>query len=356
MTICQCVPNFSEGRRPSVVAAIAEAIRQTPGALLIDSSADVDHNRCVMTILGDAEALRTAVLAAARVAVACIDMRTHTGAHPRIGAIDVVPVIPLPGARIRGERSARAETLTAGPAEEGVANRKSKIENRKSKMTLTAGPAEEGITPAVRGDAILLAMALGADLADHLAIPVYFYEWAAQPGRPSALPDLRRGGFEMLARTNLRGDRAPDLGPAEAHPTAGVALVGARGPLVAYNINLGTEDVRVARAIAHRIRQARDWLPALDGVRALGISLTSQGRAQVSMNLTRPGRTPLPGIFAFVREEAAQSGVEELESEVIGAIPEAALGGLRPEDIRWHAYRPAQILETWLAYPARARS
>lgn len=296
--IYQCVPNFSEGRRAEVVDAIADAIENTHGARLIDRSSDEDHNRCVMTILGSAGAVRAAALAAARVAVASIDLRIHAGVHPRAGAIDVLPVVPLRGVG--------------------------------------------------REEAVALAHVIGADLAGELGLPVYFYEWAASPTRRTALPDLRRGGFEAFVRAPLTDDRAPDLGPCAAHPSAGIAVVGARGPLVAYNINMSVFDIEIARAVARRIRRERTVRPELEGVRALGLALTSQGRTQVSMNLTNPESTPLPAVFEFVRAEAARLGVTDLESEVIGAIPRAALGGATPESIRWVGYRPTQILETWL--------
>jgi glutamate formiminotransferase len=311
--VFQCVPNFSEGRRPEVVAALADAVANTPGARLIDSSADADHNRCVLTFLGDAGSTRAAALAAALVAVARIDLRTHAGVHPRTGAIDVLPVVPLRGAG--------------------------------------------------REEAAALAHAIGSDLAAELALPVYFYAWAARPGRPSALPELRKavarnrepgaGRHQLLAPTPYTLNPTPhilppDLGPDAPHPTAGIAIVGARGPLVAYNITLNTPDAEIACAIAHRIRQERGRRPELEGVRALGLFLASQGRAQVSMNLTRPERTPLPAVFAFVREAAAQLEADVAESEVIGVLPTASLGGQSPQSILWHAYRPAQILETWL--------
>jgi glutamate formiminotransferase len=298
MEVYQCAPNFSEGRRPDVVEAIADAIRMHSGATLIDCSADPDHNRCVMTLLGSGDAIRPAVLSAARVAVARIDLRTHTGVHPRAGAIDVLPVIPL--------RNAGME------------------------------------------QAIALADEIGADLARELALPVYFYEANTRPNRTGALPELRRGGFEAFASNPLTGNRAPDLGPAHVHPSAGVVIVGARGPLVAYNVNLDTPDVAIARHIALRIRQEREHLPQLQGIRALGLFLQSQNRAQVSLNLTRPAETPLPVLFAFIRDEAAQRGVTGLESEIIGAIPRASLGGLPPSAIHWHTYKPTQILEYWL--------
>jgi glutamate formiminotransferase len=296
--IYQCVPNFSEGRHPAVVEALAAAIAQTPGVRLIDYSADVDHNRCVMTLLGAAEGVAAAALAAACVAVERIDLRTHSGVHPRTGAVDVLPVVPLRGAS--------------------------------------------------REEAVALSRRIGAALATELSLPVYFYEWSALPGRRVALPELRRGGWEAIAGIPLIGDRAPDLGPDRAHPSAGIAIVGARGPLVAYNIWLDTSDVTAAQAIAQRIRRDRTARPELEGVRALGLYLASRNRAQVSLNLTRPEKTPLPVVYAYVQAAAADLGTAAVESEIIGAIPWAALGGLPPEAIRWTAYNPAQILETWL--------
>ncbi len=290
----QCAPNFSEGRRAEVVAALADAIAGVADVNLIDFSADPDHNRAVMTFVGAAHPVREAALASARVAVARIDLRGHSGAHPRAGAIDVLPVVALRG-------SSRAE-------------------------------------------AIALALDIAQDLARDLALPVYLYELSARPGRQSSLPDLRRGGFEALAGLPLVGDHAPDFGPDRAHPRAGIAIVGARNPLVAYNVNLDTPDVTIAQAIARVIRKERDRRAELIGVRALGFYLASQNRAQVSLNLTRPDRTPLPAVFAFVRAEAEKRGVGVVESEIIGAIPEMALAGQPPESILWRAFRPTQIL------------
>lgn len=296
--VYQCVPNFSEGRRGEVAGTIAAAMRAVSGVRLIDWSADADHNRCVMTLLGDANGVRQAVLAAARVAVAHIDLRDHSGVHPRAGAVDVVPVVPL--------RHATTE------------------------------------------QAIALAAAIGGDLARELDLPVYFYEANASFGNSAALPDLRRGGFVAFAAAPLTDTRAPDLGPSHVHPSAGVAIVGARNPLVAYNVNLDTPDVRIAQHIARRVRRERDTSPALAGVRALGLYLPSRHQAQVSLNLTRPADTPLPGVFTFIQEAAAAYGVTALESEIIGAIPRVALLGLPPEAIHWHTYKPTQILEHWL--------
>ncbi len=316
----QCVPNFSTSD-PESVARIAEAISNTAGARLIDWSADIDHNRCVMTILGGADAVRAAAFAGAEQAVRRIDLRSHTGIHPRTGALDVLPFVPLRNA--------------------------------------------------TRADAILLAHQSGQELAERLDLPVYFYEWAALTGRISTLPELRRGGFEAFVSSPLMRTRAPDIAPgaarqnranwihrsptdatheniAHAHPTAGIAIVGARGPLVAYNINLNTPDVEIAKRIARRIRAERDRLPELAGVRALGVYLASQNRAQVSINLTRPSETPLPAVYHFVSGAAAQLGAVVMESEIIGVIPLQSLGGEPPDNIRWHTYKPTQLLETWL--------
>jgi glutamate formiminotransferase len=307
MTLYQCVPNFSEGRRLDVVEEIAAAIRAVPEMRLIDYSADPDHNRCVMTLLGPGERAAEALFAAAHVAVARIDLRAHTGVHPRAGALDVAPFVPL--------KSVRGNLVVA----------------------------EES-----REEAIALSERVGRSLAEELSLPVYLYEWSAQAGRSSALPELRRGGFEGLAGQTLTGDRAPDFGPDHAHPSAGIAVVGARGPLVAYNIDLDTEDRKVARRIARRIREERDRLPQLEGVRALGLFLPTRGTAQVSMNLTLPHKSFLPAVFDFVLAEAHKLGEGVRASEIIGAIPRASLGGLPPEAISWDDYKPDQILEHWL--------
>ena len=296
--VYQCVPNFSEGRRREVIHAIADAIQCVSGVRLIDYSADYDHNRCVMTFLGDAEGVRKAAVSAGQVAVSRIDMRQHSGVHPRVGAIDVLPVIPL-------RHTSRAE-------------------------------------------AVALSYRIGEDLAKTCTLPIYFYEWSAKPGHIAALPTLRKGGFEALQSAELIGDHAPDMGGSHAHPTGGITIVGARSPLVAYNINLLTSDVRVAKVIAKRIREARGHSPLWEGVRALGLLLESQKRVQVSMNLTEPEKTPLPSVFEAVREWAMEMGASVYESEIIGAIPLASLAGRPPETILWRAYRPTQILETWL--------
>lgn len=304
VALFQCAANFSEGRRPDVMGAIVEAASEASDSVVADWSGDPDHNRMVLTLLGDAAAIASALTKAAEAAVSRIDMREHQGLHPRTGAVDVVPVTPLRGA----ERSAAVE----------------------------------------------LARFIGTSLAGTLSLPIYFYEWAAQsPGR-MLLPDLRRGGFEAYVVGPLAGSRSPDLGPDQAHPTAGIALVGARGPLVAYNVLLDAPDSRAAAAIARRIRTDRDRLPELAGVRALGLYLPRRGLAQISMNLTRPEETPLPAVFGYVEAQASGLGVEAVESEVIGLAPLTSLAGADPEDIRWRGFKPTQIIESWTIGASRA--
>ena len=341
--IFQCIPNFSEGRDPAVIEAIADAVRGVRGALLIDYSADVDHNRCVLTILGSGAATHRAALAAARIAVGAIDLRAHSGVHPRIGAIDVLPVVPLlsTGPSNWGTELAFASEgrPAAGPSAGSFID--------PARLDVISDPYLVGaVQSAGMPHAVAVAEEIGAALSSELDLPVYFYEGNARPWRAGTLPDLRKGGFEAIRDAELTGDRAPDLGPNRAHPTAGVTVVGARGPLVAYNVNLGTADVEIARTIARRIRAERNRLPELTGVRALGLFLASRGRAQVSLNLTRPDQSPLPAVFAFIAHEAARMGVDDLESEIIGALSAGFLAGATPESIRWHAYNPNQILET----------
>jgi glutamate formiminotransferase len=266
--------------------------------IVADCSADADHNRMVLSLLGGPEAIRQAALATARVAVREIDLRTHAGVHPRLGAVDVVPVVPIRG------------------------------------LTMEA--------------CLAVAERIGEDFVEKLGLPVYFYERSARPGRRAALPDIRKGGFEGLFTESLTELRAPDLGSPQPHPTAGAAVVGARNPLVAFNINLDTPKHEVARRIAALLRREREIRPELTGVRALGFFLPSRRRAQVSLNLTRPEKTPLPAVFDVVRREAARHGTQIASCEVIGLILRYVLGGEPPERILWRDYRETQILEHWL--------
>jgi len=291
----QSAVNYSEGRRPEVIDAIVDAARGASDAIVADYSWDTDHNRMVVTYIGGPEDIRRAVFASARVAVEMIDLRTHTGAHPRIGAVDVVPLVPIQG------------------------------------ITMDA--------------CVELSRIIGADFADKLGVPVYLYECSAASGHRTKLPDIRRGGFEALAQGELTGDREPDLGPHKAHPTAGAVVIGARGPLVAYNINLETRDMEGARSIVRKIRSGE---AGLTGVKSMAVWLAAQSRAQVSMNLTRPDVTPVPPVFEFVRSEASKAGVEVAESEFIGLVSERYLAPMTPADLKATHLKPTQILEHWL--------
>jgi glutamate formiminotransferase len=272
MTRLECVPNLSEGRRPEVVARLAAAAA-VPGVQTLDLSSDVDHNRSVLTLAGEPEALHRGLLGLYAAAVAEIDLRRHEGVHPRVGAVDVAPFVAL------------------------------------------------GDTPPAL--AVAAAERLGAAVADRFALPVYLYEQAARRPERRSLAEIRKGNLAGLER-RLATDPAwqPDFGPARLHPTAGAAVIGARFFLLALNLPLDTADVAVARALARRLRESSGGLPA---VRALGVYLASRGRAQLSMNLIDFRRTSLATLLERAHREAAALSVELGELEVIGLVPEAAV-------------------------------
>jgi glutamate formiminotransferase len=270
--IIECIPNVSEGRRPEVVEAIAGAIRRAPGVRLLDYSSDPSHNRSVFTLAGDAAGVEQAVLALYERALAAIDLRSHRGEHPRLGAVDVVPVVPI-----------------------------------------------EGVTMA---DCVALAQRLGRAIADRFQVPIYLYEEAASSPARRNLEDIRRGEFEGLAAKMASADWTPDFGPAAPHPTAGASVVGARMPLIAYNINLATDRLDVAKKIAAAIRQSSGGYRF---VKAAGFRLEDRGIVQVSMNLTHFEKTPMFRVFETVKREALRYGVAILESEIVGLVPAAAL-------------------------------
>jgi glutamate formiminotransferase len=276
----ECVPNVSEGRRPEIVARLAVAASSAPGVRLLDLSSDPDHNRSVLTLAGDAEGLHAGLLSLYESALDAIDLTRHQGVHPRVGAVDVAPFIPL------------------------------------------------GDTPMAA--AVAAAERLGEEVARRFGLPVYLYERAARRPERTLLADVRRGGFEGFPEKIADPAWAPDFGPKRVHPTAGVAVIGARFFLIAFNVVLETADVAVARAIARRVRESGGGLPA---VRAMGVYLASRGLAQVSMNLVDYRRTPLLKAFERVREEAASLGTRAVESEVIGLVPEEAVRGVAPEDL-----------------------
>lgn len=296
--VVQCAANFSEGRRPAVIAAILASASQEPDAVVADHSADADHNRMVLSLLGQPDGVLRAVLAAAAVAIAGIDLRAHDGVHPRLGAIDVIPFVPIRGVSM--------------------------------------------------AECVDLSVRCATALSERHRLPVYLYEASARPGRVSDLPALRRGGFEALCAADLAGARAPDFGPDHAHPTAGGAVCGARGPLVAVNANLEQRDLGAARRIAAALRRRRDAERALCGVRAIGLMLERAGMAQVSMNLTQPGATPLPGVLKAVREEADEAAVNVEMVEIIGLVPRASFAGRSPFDLLCRHLADRQIIDNWL--------
>jgi glutamate formiminotransferase len=264
----QCVPNFSEGRDAGVIGELVRSVQILRGVKVVEWSADVDHHRMVLTLVGDAEGLAEAAFVLAREAVARIDLVAHQGVHPRMGALDVLPFVPL-----------------------------------------------EGTTMA---EAVDLAHRVGARIGSELGIPVYFYEAAALAPARRNLAAVRTGGFERLSEAGeLTGDLAPDAGPTRVHPTAGAVAVGARGRLLAFNVNLSTTEVRIAQAIAKEIRERNGGMA---GVKALGLGLEDTGVAQVSINITRPDEIALHEVFEEVRRRAALHGVEVSKSELIGSL------------------------------------
>jgi glutamate formiminotransferase len=283
--LIECVPNFSEGRRLDVVDAIAGRVQATAGVHLLDWTSDADHNRSVLTFAGSADAVTTAMEAAVEEAVARIDMNRHEGQHPRIGAVDVIPFVPLAGTTM--------------------------------------------------DEAIELARGFGQRIAERFELPVYLYAKAAQRADREVLADIRKPQYEGLRDLISQPGNAPDFGPARLHPTAGAVAVGARPFLIAYNINLETRDLDLAKNIARRVRERGGGLPR---VQALGLELAELGCVQVSMNLLDFSVTPMWLVWQTVTELAYQEGVEARESELIGLVPLAAL-----IDVADHADVPADL-------------
>lgn len=294
MPLLECVPNVSEGRRPEVVARLAAAV-SAPGVRLLDLHSDPDHNRSVLTLAGEPGDLRAGLLALYEAALAEIDLTRHQGVHPRVGAVDVVPFVPLAGTPM--------ETAVAAAGE------------------------------------------LAAEVAERFGLPVFLYERAArQPGR-RRLADVRRGGFEGLPARLADPEWRPDFGPARVHPTGGATVIGARFFLIAFNAVLDTPDVSVARAVARRVRESGGGLPA---VRALGVYLASRGLAQVSMNLVDYRQTSVWTALKRVRQEAAVHGARVVETELIGLMPEDAAAGVVREALQLPGFTPGRVLETRL--------
>ena len=295
MPTIECVPNISEGRRSDVINGLAETLRAVAGLRVLDVQSDATHNRSVFTLAGSAAAMAAGIPKLFEGAIAAIDLRTHKGEHPRLGAVDVVPFIPI-----------------------------------------------EGVTMA---DCVALAKAIAADVAERFSLPVYLYEEAAANPARKNLEDIRRGEFEGLAAKMAQPAWAPDFGPAAPHPSAGASVIGARMPLIAYNINLATDRLDVAKKIAAAIRMSSGGLRF---VKAMGIPLADRGIVQVSINLTNYEKTPIYRVFDLVKREAARYGVQVLESEIVGLVPSAALTQTAEYFLQLEGFSTAQVLEVKL--------
>ncbi len=296
-SIVECVPNFSEGRDASKVDAIVEAIRSVAGIAVLDREMDADHNRSVITFAGRAEAVVEAAFRGVAKAVELIDLTRHSGVHPRIGAADVVPFVPVEGVTLE--------------------------------------------------DCVRLAERAAKRIWERLRVPVYLYEAAARRPENANLENIRRGQFEGL-REEVRANpaRRPDFGEAELHTTAGATVVGARKFLIAYNINLATPDVEIAKRIARAIRFSSGGFRY---VKAMGVPLASRNLAQVSMNLTDFEQTPVHRVFEAVRSEAARYGVAVAGSEIVGLVPKKALEMTAEWYLRAENFHPGLVLENRLA-------
>ena len=294
--LIECVPNFSEGRDAGKVDALVEVMRAVPGVFLLDRESDADHNRSVITLAGEPEAVAEAALRGVGKALELIDLTRHTGAHPRMGATDVVPFIPIEGVTIE--------------------------------------------------DCVVLARKVAREIWERYRIPVYFYEAAAQRPERTNLENIRRGQFEGLREEVLKNpDRAPDVGEPRLHPTAGATVVGARKFLIAYNINLNTPDLDVAKRIAKTIRYSNGGLRY---VKAMGVDLRARGLAQVSINLTDFEQTPIHRVFEMVEREARRYGVSIVGSEIVGLVPKRAIEITADFYLQLEGFSPAQVLENRL--------
>ena len=292
MQTIEAVPNISEGQRPLVLNKLATAVQQVKHVRLLDLSSDISHNRSVLTLLGCPESVLQALTNLYAITTSGIDLRIHRGVHPRIGAIDVVPFIPIRNASM--------------------------------------------------DDCKQLARQLAADVASRFDIPIYLYEEAATQPERKALENIRRGQFEGLTQ-KMKDDRwAPDFGPLRPHPSAGASAIGAREPLIAFNVNLKTENLTIARQIAANIR-ARNG--GLAHVKALGFALTHRSLVQVSVNLTNYRITSLFRVFSTIEMEAKKLQVEGVDSEIVGLVPKEAISEGTIQRLRLKSFSSNKILE-----------
>lgn len=292
--IIQCVPNFSEGRNTKTIESIVKAAKEASSAIIADYSWDVNHNRMVLTLLGDSNEIYFSIKEAVKMATELIDLRNHKGAHPRIGAVDVIPLAP--------------------------------IQNT------------------IMQECIDLSYRIG-DFIAQLGVPIFYYEQSALNDEHRYLPDIRKGGFESMQNILLEGSRKPDAGPNHIHPSAGASVIGARNPLVAYNINLVSKDINMAKNIVREIRSNKNLLP---GLKAISVDLVSIQQVQVSMNVTKPDLLSLSNIYRFVEQQAHLQNVDIAESEIIGCMSKKYLGDMTLDDIKAKNVKPTQFLEEWI--------
>ena len=291
MRLLECVPNISEGRNEKKIALIMEEVKRRKGVRLLDVSSDKDHHRSVLTFIGEPEKIRDAALSMALKVIELIDMREHHGAHPRLGAVDVVPFVPIQGVEMK--------------------------------------------------EAVEVAREFGKELG-RKGVPVFYYEEAAtSPGRRD-LPSIRKGEYESLEEKLRDPIWKPDEGPARLNPKSGATVVGCRFPLVAYNVNLKTRDLNVAKEIAKKIRFKDGGFPH---VRAMGVDLKEKGMVQVSMNLTNYRVTGIAKVFDFIREEALKRDVEIGESEIVGLIPLEVFEGIAQHYLKYPKFSMRQVIE-----------
>ena len=291
MKLLECVPNISEGRDKKKIVLITEEVKRWKGVKLLDVSSDEDHHRSVLTFIGEPEAIKDAAISMALKAIHLIDLREHHGAHPRLGAVDVVPFVPIQGVEMK--------------------------------------------------EAVEVARKLGKELG-RKGVPIFYYEEAATSPDRKDLPSIRKGEYEGLEEKLKDPKWKPDEGPEGFNPKSGATVVGARFPLVAYNVNLKTKDLNLAKEIAKKVRFRDGGLPH---VRAMGVNLKEKGMVQVSMNLTNYRVTGIPKVFDFIRAEALKKGVEIGESEIVGLVPLGVLEGIAQHYLKYPKFSMRQVIE-----------
>ncbi len=291
MRLLECVPNISEGRDQKKIASMAEEVKRHKGVKLLDFSSDRDHHRSVFTFIGGPEAIKDAAFSLAMKAIDLIDMGEHKGGHPRLGAVDVVPFVPIQGVEME--------------------------------------------------EAVQIAHEFGMGLGKR-GIPIFFYEEAATRPERRDLPSIRKGEYEGLQEKLQDPKWKPDEGPDQFNPKSGATVVGARFPLIAYNVNLKTKDLSLAKEIAKKVRFKDGGFPH---VRAIGVDLKEKGMVQVSMNLTNYRVTNIPKVYEFIKEEALKKGIEIEGSEIVGLIPIGVLEDIAKNYLQYPQFSIRQVIE-----------